>query len=184
MTTRQKTNLTLPDEARTALASVKDDDTERGLYMANLRHVGWTLSSIADAAGLSRERVRQIVAHRGFTTIFESMRLPLPLPPEKGKPKAVYAQPRPETLARLQELQPIAQKARRGTRYQDEREEYTRLINQARTVEGVSLYRLAKILGVTHAALRFRLVRYGYMTSRTGTSDAYRPISETNRPKR
>jgi hypothetical protein len=70
-----------------------------------------------------------------------------------------------------------------GTKYRKEAEEYTRLLNQAHVEEGVTLYRLAKRLGVTHGALRFRLVRYGYKTPVNATSKVYTPILEKNRIK-
>jgi hypothetical protein len=80
------------------------------------------------------------------------------------------------------ELQPLAQKVRgSGSAYRKEAEEYTALINHAHMVEGVTLYRLAKRLGVTHGALRFRLVRYGYITPKTGVSGVYKPVAMANR---
>jgi hypothetical protein len=45
----------------------------------------------------------------------------------------------------------------------------------------VTLYRLAKRLGVTHGALRFRLVRYGYKQAISAESKAYTPILQQNR---
>jgi hypothetical protein len=68
-----------------------------------------------------------------------------------------------------------------GKKYREEAEEYTKLLNHAHTVEGVTLYRLAKRLGVTHGALRFRLVRYGYKKPVTATSKVYTPILKENR---
>jgi hypothetical protein len=68
-----------------------------------------------------------------------------------------------------------------GKAYREEAEEYTKLLNYAHTVEGVTLYRLAKRLGVTHGALRFRLVRYGYKKPVTATSKVYNPILKENR---
>jgi hypothetical protein len=94
----------------------------------------------------------------------------------------VYIEPSPETLKRLLELQPYAQQVRSsGKKYRAEAEEYTSLLNHAHTVEGVTLYRLAKRLGVTHGALRFRLVRYGYKKTVTATSKVYNPIIKENR---
>lgn len=172
--------LTLPDSVLDAFKDIRGLET-RDAYIANLRSRGWTLSSIAAGAGLSRERVRQIVADNEHADAVAF--LPLPLPPAKlEKPKPVYAEPTDQTLTRLKELQPLAQKVRSNmTKYRAEAEEYTSLLNYARTVEGVSLYRLAKLLGVTHGALRFRLVRYGYMSTATGESKAYRPIHTANR---
>jgi predicted transcriptional regulator len=140
-----------------------------------LRRVGWTYASIADPLGLSRERVRQISALRGSATYGEMV----PLPPYKPvKAKREFVEPKAETLERLLELQPKAQKVRStSSRYRQEAEEYTALLNKAHVEEGVSVYRLAKRLGITHSAIRFRLARYGYKPSPTGsTSRVYQPL--------
>lgn len=144
----------------------------------------WTYESVSGACGITRERVRQICL-----TEPSGGRIPLPitiphppLRPERAKP--VYIEPAPETLRRLLELQPYAQQVRsHGKKYREEAEEYTKLLDYAHTVEGVTLYRLAKRLGVTHGALRFRLVRYGYKKPVTATSKVYTPIAEKNRLK-
>jgi hypothetical protein len=158
------------------------DSKERDVLIASLRNVGWTLESIASASGITRERVRQIAK------MFDSDDLPsvsveIPSPPVKPiRPKPVYIEPTPQTLERLLELQPLAQLVRsNGVKYREEAEEYTALLNYAHTVEGVTLYRLAKRLGVTHGALRFRLVRYGYKTAKTASSKVYTPILQKNR---
>jgi len=90
--------------------------------------------------------------------------------------------PTPELLARLKELQPYAQQVRANSpRFRAEAEEYTYLLNQAHNEQKVTLYRLAKLLGVTTSALAFRLVRYGYRTTKLGQSSAYKPILDKNR---
>ena len=94
----------------------------------------------------------------------------------------VYIEPSPENLARLLELKPLAQKVRYDhTTYRKEAEEYSALIWHVHSVEGVTLYRLAKRLGVTHGALRFRLARYGYKLPKTAKSPCYTPIKQENR---
>ena len=91
-------------------------------------------------------------------------------------------QPSPENLARLIELKPLAQKVRYDhSTYRKEAEEYSALIWHLYSVDGVTLYRLAKRLGVTHGALRFRLVRCGYLVPKTCKSACYTPIKENNR---
>jgi hypothetical protein len=176
MTNRQKVNLTLPDNVVDKFRTLHPN--VRNAYIYKLRNAGWTLSSIAVAAQISRERVRQIVK---LKPVDEYSPILVPLPPAKAErlPR-VHAEPRPETLARLLALQPLAQKHRgSGTRYKSEAAEYTKLINHTRTVEGVTLYSLSKLLGVSNGALRFRLIRYGYMKTRTGKSKAYRPIKDS-----
>lgn len=156
---------------------------KRDLIMKELSDMGWTAKAIADASKLTRERVRQVCAKfellgvRDFPT---GMPLPTPpMKPEKLKPE--YVEPSQWVLERLLELQPLAQRVRSNSpRFRKEAEEYTALIHHAHKVEGVPLYRLAKRLGVTHGALRFRLARYGYLES-SGTSDVYAPVTEANR---
>lgn len=179
-----KQNLTLPREVRksfTAITSEKD----RNAYIKALRERGWTLESIGECAGITRERVRQI---SDKTSMSEALRIaiaghPIPEPPKYPEPvEKDVVLPSPETLERLLELQPLAQQVRsHGKTYRKEAEEYTYLLNYAHTVEGVTLYRLAKCLGVTHGALRFRLARYGYLKPKTATSKAYTPILTENR---
>jgi hypothetical protein len=161
------------------------NELERNAYIKALRERGWTLDSIGIAVGVTRERIRQIAV---AVPMSEAIRVaangyPIPEPPkveEKSSPQ--YVEPSEETLKRLLELQPYAQQVRSyGKAYRKEAEEYTWLVNYAHTVEGVTLYRLAKRLGVTHGALRFRLARYGYKTSPVGQSKAYTPILEENR---
>ena len=144
------------------------------------------MEDIGEEMGLTRERVRQIAQTSDVdSTETPKLLVEIPEPPIKvEKPKPEYIEPHPDTLARLLELQPYAQQVRaNGKKYREEGEEYTRLINHAHTVEGVTLYRLAKRLGVTHGALRFRLVRYGYKEPLTATSKVYTPILPENRLK-
>ena len=179
---------TLPFVTTVALNLVKDKEM-RAAYIYVLRMKGWKLQALADALGLTRERIRQIetkaspalaihiLADPGSFPVpeLDTMEIEVLAPP-------VYIEPSPENLARLLELKPLAQKVRYDhTTYRKEAEEYTWLVNYAHTVEGVTLYRLAKRLGVTHGALRFRLARYGYKAPVSGASKAYTPILEENR---
>lgn len=169
MTRFRKINLTLPSEVRDKFSTLGMN--ERNDYIVALRNAGWTLQAISDAIGVTRERVRQIVAETKPAIIFDE----IPLPPiVYEKPKPVYVEPNAETLARLLELQPLAKQVR-GTSpaFRDEGEEYSRLLHEAHTVQGVTIYRLAKRLGVTPASIRFRLARYGYLPTLSGSSVAY-----------
>ena len=170
MTRYRKTNLTLPSEVHERFTTLGMN--ERNDYIVALRNAGWTLQSISDATGVTRERVRQIVATTEVVIRFED----IPNPPVVAeRPKPVYVEPSAETLTRLRELQPMASKVR-GTSpaFRAEGEEFSRLLNYAHTVEGVTIYRLAKRLGVTPASIRFRLARYGYLPSLKGESPTYR----------
>lgn len=171
----------LPPEVNNAFATLTDPD-QRDDYIRILRSKGWTLEAIAKVCGVSRERIRQI-ALTPHTNAITTEALPIPNPPlVEQKPKPVYVEPHPETLARLLELQPYAKQVRsKSTKYRAEAEEYTKLLAHAHFEEGVTLYRLAKRLNVTHPAIRFRLARYGYKPSANGTSKVYTPIKTENR---
>jgi len=179
---------TMPAVTTLALNLTTDKDL-RAAYVIALRLKGWTLESIAFALDLTRERIRQIQLMASPANIVYILSNPGEFPvPEletreievPGDPE--YVEPSPETLARLLELQPLAQKVRYDhSTYRKEAEEYSALVWHVYSVEGVTLYRLAKCLGVTHGALRFRLARYGYLTPKTGKSKCYSPIKQTNR---
>lgn len=179
-----KQNLTLPKEVRKAFTAISSEK-DRNAYIKALRERGWTLESIGECSGITRERVRQI---SDKIPMSEALRIavagyPIPEPPKYPEPvEKDIVMPSPETLERLLELQPLAQQVRsHGKTFRKEAEEYTYLLNHAHTVEGVTLYRLAKCLGVTHGALRFRLARYGYLKPKTAQSKAYTPILPENR---
>jgi hypothetical protein len=158
-------------------------DTEvRDKLIRELSENHWTYEAVATACGITRERVRQICLSDPSGPL-GAFSFEIPTPPVKvEREKRTYIEPTPETLKRLLELQPYAQQVRSyGKAYREEAEEYTKLLNHAHTVEGVTLYRLAKRLGVTHGALRFRLVRYGYKKPVTATSKVYNPILKENR---
>ena len=178
-----KKNQQLPAEIKDAFSSLAGD--KRNQLIKGLVDNHWTYEAVANASGLTRERVRQIAnASRKLAEEFNfDLNIEIPEPPVKPeRTRPQYIEPNPKTLERLLELQPYAQQVRsNGTKYREEAEEYTALLNHAHTVEGVTLYRLAKRLGVTHGALRFRLVRYGYKKPITATSKVYEPIIRKNR---
>jgi DNA-binding transcriptional MerR regulator len=174
----------LPIEVRQTFLKITDSD-QRNAYIKALRAEGWTLASISEATGVTRERVRQINGfEEDMTKLDNSFLVPsLPTKPEKIQRK--FKEPSPETLARLLELQPYAQQVRSNAqRFRSEAEEYTSLLWEANSKQGVPLYRLAKRLGVTNSAIRFRLVRYGYIAPKVGsTSKVYAPINPKNRAR-
>lgn len=189
MSNLKKTQLTLPADVVESFGKIEDTE-ERDTYIVALRAVGWTLQSIAAVTDLTRERIRQIAGSPHVQPAAYTGAWPVPTPPEvEVKAKREYIEPKPETLARLQELYVSARLVRgRTTKYRVEAEEFTKLLYDthrpiAEGGEGVTLYRLAKRLGVTHAALRFRLARYGYKEPEGNTSKVYRRILEENRAK-
>lgn len=176
----------LPQEVADQFAQWTTHSSQRNGYVKALRERGWTLESIAQAMGnKSRERVRQICAETPVSDAFKAVIAGylIPEPPfYEDKPMRVLIEPSAEILARLLELQPYAQQVRANSpKFRAEAEEYTALVNHAHAVDGVTLYRLAKRLGITHSALRFRLARYGYKLSVTGSSKVYNRIFAENR---
>ena len=152
--------------------------SDRDNYIKALASVGWTARAIAVACKISAERIYQILASGAQTEHTPATLVVPPAPRKMVKQKVVatYTEPAPEMLARMKELQPLAQLVRSSSpRYRAEAEEYTYLLNEA-TKQGCTVYRLAKLLGVTHSALAFRLVRYGYRTTVHGQTKAYQPI--------
>lgn len=176
-----KKNQQVPDYIADFFKGPIDTNT-RDYLIQSLCSNQWTYEAVAAACKITRERVRQISLSDPIEGVAE-LPFEIPVPPVKPeRPKPVYVEPSEETLKRLLELQPYAQQVRsNGKKYREEAEEYTKLLNYAHTVEGVTLYRLAKRLGVTHGALRFRLVRYGYKKPITATSKVYTPILSENR---
>jgi transcriptional regulator with XRE-family HTH domain len=178
---------TLPFIATAAVNLVEDAPT-RAAYVKALRMKGWTLQAIASALGVTRERIRQIENTASPSLLVHILSNPgnFPVPElemrevEVADPTLVL--PSEDTLKRLLELQPFAQKVRWDhAEHRAVAEEYTALLWHAHSVEGVTIYRLAKCIGVTHGAIRFRLARYGYIQPITAKSKAYTPIKEKNR---
>ena len=176
----KKANQSLPWEISNLLKVSKPADRDNLIRL--LHKAGWTLSAISRSMELTRERVRQIASTPiDFGASRTDFNIPTPpIYPEKKVRE--FVEPSPEILERLMELQPKAMQVRsHATRFREEAEEYTRLIAKAHLEDGVTLYRLAKRMGVTHSALRFRLARYGYKTSDKGQSRVYTPINPKNR---
>jgi hypothetical protein len=146
------------------------------------RSAGWTYSSIGEAVGVSRERVRQIVRLKPAKALARAVEIPSP-PLRAVRELKVWAVPSEEDLNRLLKLQPKAQLVRSSSpKFRKEAEEYTALINKVNKKDGVSLYLLARSLGITYAAVYARLVRYGYKPVGKGTSGVYKLIKTANRP--
>jgi hypothetical protein len=141
--------------------------------------------------GLTRERIRQIESSAQPSLVLSILanpgEFPMPsLPVEDVEVKGVHVPilPSKETLDRLLELQPLAQKVRYDHKqYRAEAEEYTALLWKAHKEEEVTVYRLAKLLGITYSAIQFRFTRYGYKPVQGGRTKAYTPIKKENRAK-
>jgi hypothetical protein len=120
---------------------------------------------------------------RWFDVVFSEYPLPVPpVYPERGPVgRAAAVQPSAQTRARLLELQPIAETIRGNSKKnRAEAEEFMALLAHAVQVEHVQITTLAQLLGVTHAAIASRMVRYGYKNT-TGTSKALIRMQLKNR---
>jgi predicted transcriptional regulator len=173
--------MTLPTECAEALGGLPL--AERKAYATLLHNAGWTLTCIAKAIHLTRESIRlyTLVEHTG-EVLAKVKHLPIQQPPtvEVFKEMIKRVTPDPQILAQLKELQPKVFLVRgKGKSNREEAELYTKLIYELMQ-SGVSGYRIAKELGVTHSALAFRLVRYGYTTS-NGKSRSYRQLTHRSK---
>jgi len=176
-TRKVKSVMTLPKEVTEALTSLPL--VERKAYATQLSNAGWTLQSIATPLGITRESIRLygLVEHSG-EVLAKISHLPIPEVPTVEIYKTMIKRVKPDEkiMAQLKELQPKATSIRGKTKKnREEAELYTKLIYEL-IESGVSGYRIAKELGVTHSALAFRLVRYGYTTSE-GKSRSYRLLT-------
>lgn len=181
-------NQTLPEHVAEELRTLKSAFGTESLnaYMYLLRDKGWTLASIAEPLGITRERVRQRInttnksrASKAVAALQSMTTLELDVPelPEREVPQPRETiLPSDETLKRLRELQPLAAQVRYNhAKYREEAEEYVALLWYAHTVEGVSVYRLGKLMGVLACGIESRFVRYGYKET-SGSSGAYTPL--------
>ena len=140
------------------------------IYMAVLKDAGWTLQSMADVMHRTCEMVRLRIKNvdelnkqyiRDLPKQF-----PIPEPPYEFITTTYHVPVEPDAkkLERLLELKPLAARVRSSSpKYRVEAEEYSKLLAEVHLQDGITLYHLAKRLGVSHGALRFRLVRYGYI---------------------
>ena len=173
----KKSDLTLPKKVGETLRSLPL--AERKAYSNLLRNAGWTLQSIATEVGVTRENIRLYERSTPSAETLDKVKdLLIPEVPkvEIYADRVVKVIPKPEVIAQLKELQAKASLVRgKGKAHREEAEQYTKLLYE--TMEsGVSGYRLAKELGVTHSAILFRLVRYGYATTE-GKSKTYRQLT-------
>lgn len=189
MTIYKKALLELPLETADELVVAYGTGNRHLLqtYIVSLREAGWTFESMAKPLGVSRERIRQLyneVYPSAFPSALAEARANGFVVPERPmkpvKPKYTPRQVAPEALARLLELQPYAERVRANSvRFRAEAEEFSALLNEQRKA-GVTVYQLAKALGVTNAAVRSRLVRYGYIQT-SSEAKAYTRIRSSNR---
>jgi len=159
-TITQKVRQSLPSEVKDNFERITDT-LDRDEYVRRLRGAGWTLQSVAECCGVTRERVRQLCKEESTHSDFVDG-LIIPELPKRIVTKKIPKRIDPEVAERLRELKFFASQVRSNSpKYRAEAEEFTALINQ-QMLDGISVVTLAKVLGVTHAAITSRLVRYGY----------------------
>lgn len=175
----QKTHLALPQETKDLLLSLKGMD--KVAYMKRLVEAGWTYQSIAEIYGVTRQAIDISIKREykkpALVQAWEqakenSLALPMPELPSKPIYKSQRVEANAEAVAELKRLHDIAKQVRgKGQKHRAEADQFTRLAWEL-TQQGISIYSLAKSLGITTSALTFRFVRYGYKTS-NGKSKAY-----------
>lgn len=177
-------NVQLPFEVKKNFEMLASSNLRnlRNDYIIALVNGGWTAISVSRCAGLSNEMVRIILKNHKAEPVPTTLVIPEVPKHEPRGARIAHKLPTDDILKQLKELQPLAQKVRSNSpRYRKEAEEYTRLLWEAHSEQGVTLYRLGKLLGVTTSALAFRLVRYGYKTTEHGDTKVYRAIIKANR---
>lgn len=159
---QQKSKLVLPTDTAELLKKLPMAD--RRAYVKRLCIAGWTYQSIADVFGVTRQAIEQYL--KKVDVISDDVNaLPIPEVPTEPIYQVKRKEVTDDVLNELKELHAKAKLVRgKGKQYRKEAELFTKLAWE-QTQQGVSVYSLAKSLGVTHGALLFRFVRYGYTTS-------------------
>ena len=171
---QKKSQLQLPTDTADLLKTLSM--TDRKAYVKRLCLAGWTYQSVADVFKVSRQAIEQYLKKSEPSEYADS--LPIPEVPSDPIYKVQRQEVDDDVLAQLKELHAKARLVRgKGKKYRYEAELFTQLAWE-QTQQGVSVYSLAKSLGVTHGALLFRFVRYGYATSNS-QSKVFRQL--TNR---
>jgi predicted transcriptional regulator len=171
---QKKSQLQLPTDTAELLKTLSM--TDRKAYVKRLCLAGWTYQSIADVFYVSRQAIEQYLKKAEPNEYADS--LPIPEVPSDPIYKVQRQEVDDDVLLQLKELHSKAKLVRgKGKKYRHEAELFTKLAWE-QTQQGVSVYSLAKSLGVTHSALLFRFVRYGYTTTES-QSKVFRKL--TNR---
>lgn len=137
-------------------------------YILALRNAGWTLAAIAEGLTMTREAVR---LHQNRATRPDDSPGVPPIPVKLKPAKKVKPSISVTDLNRLKELQAQAVQVRGWTPSDSPlraaTERFSELLAEHH-LAGVSIYRIAKQLGVTHLAVSARLARHGYIEDITG----------------
>lgn len=155
----------LTAEVHLAFSSLKTKE-ERNQYVWRLRtEEGWSLESIGQAIGVTREMVRLIVKELNKTSFTLLPTVSHLVVPKRLRYEKVTFRRKPldpSVAVRLKELHAKATLIRgKSSKNRFEAEEFSRLIHE-QTLLGISTYTIAKELGLTVGAINLRLIRYGY----------------------
>lgn len=126
---------------------------------------GWNLQALAQPLGITREGVRLIVLKSTDLTDLPDLPLPpQPSAPSPRPPRKVLLI-RPEVAGRLREMHAVSRRVNGGMDPDDPArrvsEEFSALLAQL-VAQGVSVYRIAKVLGCEASGINARLARHGY----------------------
>ena len=169
----QKANQKLPQETKELLLSLSM--AERRAYAKRLVEQGWTSKAVAHVLSVTRQAVNLYLAKVNAEAEAKVKELPIPELPSKAIYKSELVEAPAEALEKLKELHKVAKLVRgRSQKHRTEADDFTRLAWE-QVSSGVTIYSLAKSLGVTPSSLQFRFVRYGYKTT-NGKSGAYAKI--------
>lgn len=137
-------------------------------YILALRQAGWKLAAIGAALEVTREAVRLREAQATHVT----RRFGVPSPPRKLEPiKAVKPSISTADVAKMRALFVGARKVNGATPLDHPSRQDSIDLSELMAeihLSGVSIYRIAKTLGVSHLAVRARLARHGYLAPITG----------------
>lgn len=167
VTTIIKLKQELPPEVANYLRSLSNTK-ERYRYATDLVRAGWTLTSIANEIGVTREAVRIGVArYKDYDFTYTQG---VPVPPKRVKSKSENKKIDSDIAERLLELHSKAKNVRYNHRAnRKEAELLTKLIFDLYS-DGYCLKEIANVLGLKQqAGIYSRLVRYGYIESKGNT---------------
>lgn len=135
-------------------------------YIWLLRKNGWTLRSIGDALGVTREAVRLRLLDAGPVGGLPPVELP-PVPPTPlpKRPQRSRLKVSPALARELRAELETASTVNGATPADDPRRTVSVRLTErlaALVDQGVAIKELARALGVTHNAVKFRLGRHGH----------------------
>lgn len=142
---------------------------DRDTLLRVAAETGWTQSALAEVLGFTRQYVSQRIALAppGWIDPVEPPPPLPPLPPPPRKPKRETKHVPPELVAEAKQLHVRARRVtgRTPAHHPDRKAgvELTALMWRLIQQDGITMYRVAKDLGLSPAAVGLRLQRYGYV---------------------